>query len=59
MKIEFVYRTPGQRNPNPIVELDACPRKGELVTFNGDTSHEVHEVTHDVGRGVVSVLLKL
>lgn len=59
MEIEFIMRDPGNHKALPIKTLDCCPREGELVTLDGDVSYYVHQVTHDVSRGVVSILLRV
>lgn len=58
MKVEFVLRYPGQHRVLPIIELSSVPRVGEWVSLEGETVMEVHCVTYDIPRRVVSVLLK-
>lgn len=60
MKVEFSLRIPGQHQTLPPVELDSAPRVGERVLLKGgDEALPVHEVMHDVARGIVCVLLRV
>ena len=58
MKIEFVIREPGNHHVITTVDYPVVPRTGECVVLDSESaSHVVHAVTHDIGRGVVSVLV--
>ena len=59
MKIEFVLREPGNHHVIHTADYPAVPREGECVALDDDNaSYTVHSVTHDIRRGIVSVLVK-
>jgi hypothetical protein len=56
MRIRFVDRNPADHQALRDYEMDAIPREGDAVTIN-DIPRTVHQVSWDINRAIVTVLL--
>jgi hypothetical protein len=58
MKIEFLFRKPGDHHTIHEADLPVVPREGESVIIDDNTELTVHSVAYDLRTTSARVLLK-